>query len=161
MRVNEACKESDMNCPFYTGVCRNQFGQFKCKNCARNKDASVLTYASDRSPIWNRCRVLIFTHELGPNGRDIRRRIGEWYRDAPLDYLNYQHLLCGMVNQHDLDHIVDNLKSDRYIGIYIDTQNKRERRAVRQYFKDKYDLDLHIGTYAKLAAVIERYVFRK
>lgn len=161
MEVNEACRENDLNCPFYTGVCRDQFGRFKCRSCARNKDTEVLTYASDGSPVWSTYRVLILTHALGPDGRDIRYYVEAQHRGAHLDYLNYQNLLWGRLNQKELDHVVENLKAGRYASIYIDTQDKKERRAVRKYFKDKYGLDLHIQTYAKLVEVVKRNAYRK
>lgn len=161
MQVNEACRENDLNCPFYTGVCRDQFGRFKCRSCARNKDTEVLTYASDGSPVWSTYRVLILTHALGPDGRDIRHYAEAQHREAHLDYLNYQNLLWGILNQKELDHVVDNLKAGRYASIYIDTQDKKERRAVRKHFRDKYGLDLHIQTYAKLVEVVNRTAYRK
>lgn len=161
MQVNEACRESDVNCPFYTGVCRNQFGQFKCHRCAWYKDTEVLTYASDGSPVWNTYRVLILTHALGPNGHDIRQYVEAQHRGAHLDYLNYQNLLWGILNQNDLDHVIDNLKAGRYASIYIDTQDRKERRDVRKHFRDTYGLDLHIKTYAKLVVMAKRNAFRK
>lgn len=161
MRVNEACREFDVNCPFYTGVCRNQFGRFKCRSCARNKDTDVLTYASDGSPVWSTYRVLILTHALGPDGRDIRRYVEFQHRGAHLDYLNYHNLLCGILSPEAINHVVDNLKSGYYVSIYIDTQDRQERREVRRHFKDKYNLDLHIKTYAKLVEMIKRNSFRK
>lgn len=156
MQVNQACREFDVNCPYYTGVCRDQFGRFKCRNCARNKDTEVLTYASDGSPVWSTYRVLILTHALGPDCRDIRRYVDAQHRGAHLDYLNYQNLLWGMLNQKELDPVIDNLKAGRYASIYIDTQDKKERRNVRKHFKDKYGLDLHIKTYAKLVVAANR-----
>lgn len=161
MRVNEACRENDLTCPFYTGVCRNKFGQFKCKSFVRNQNTEVLMYAADCCPVWDTYRVLIFTHAQGPNGRDIRRTVETRYRGVHLEYLDYQNLLCGILNQQIIDRVVDNLKEDKYVGIYIDTQDKKERRKIRQYFKDKYDLDVHIKIYAKLVVVVERMSFRK
>ena len=161
MRVNEACEDYKANCMFFTGSCRNQFGPFECRRCARYKDTEVLTYVSNGSPSWSIYRVLILTHPLGPKFRDICRYVETQHRGAHLDYLNYPNLLWCIMNQQDLDRVVNNLKSGRYVSIYIDTQDKKERRAVRKHFKDKYGLDLHIQTYAKLVEVVERNAYRK
>lgn len=161
MRVNEVCGESDVNCLFYTGGCRNQFGPFECRRCARYEATEVLTYVSEGSPAWSTYRVLILTHPLGPKYTNICWYVETQHRGAQLDYLNYPNLLWDIMNNQDLDRVVDNLKAGRYVSIYIDTQDKKERRAVRKYFKDKYGLDLHIQTYAKLVEVVKRNAFRK
>ena len=80
----------------------------------------------------------------------------EWYvkkrhgYNCVIDYVNTDYLLAGLMDSSKLQKLVDNFRWKIYDTIYITTQKKKTRQAVRYVFKELYHIDLHIKTYAKL-----------
>ena len=158
MRTKDACIMNSKACPFFTGECLSQFGHFACDRCRVRNFPLPLFGAAVENPACQIYRILVFTHAHGPSGYDMRWNIHKMYPDACIDFVDCLFLSVCPDAEGDLDvkKIVDNIWAGRYNAIYIDIQDRDERQAMRKLFKDRYNLDLHIQKYAKLAEVVNR-----
>ena len=110
---------------------------------------------------YNKYNILVFISGRTDKG-SIEWNINKWYGyNYSITYINTDYLLAGLMNNSELQKIVDNFRLNYYGSIYITTQKKRTRQAIRQLFKKQYEVDLHIKTYAKLVENVKRIIMRK
>lgn len=79
--------------------------------------------------------ILVFISGRTDKG-SIEWNINKWYGyNCIITYIGTDYLLAGLMNNSELQQIADNFRLNYYDSIYITTQKKRTRQAIRQLFK--------------------------
>ena len=106
-------------------------------------------------------RILVFWCDYTDKG-SIKWYVEKWHgHNCVIDYINTDYLLAGLMDSSKLQKLVDNFRWKRYDTIYITSQKKKTRQAIRQMFKELYHIDLHIKTYAKLVLWVKGHSMLK